>query len=412
MKAFPSSLLFPTMFLLSHAGLFGQIDSTLIKRTPIDTASGGMNMDAVYNRPFLTIGKSPVALGGYLEFNWQHLGTDGATEGHQFQFRRMTLFASAALGRRIKFLSEIEFEEGGREIALEFAAIDIEAHPLLNFRGGMILNPIGAFNQNHDGPKWEIIDRPISATQLLPATWSNAGFGLFGKYNRRNWMIGYELYASGGFDDSIIGNEQDKTYLPAAKANPERFEAIASGTPLLTAKIAARHARMFEIGVSYMGGVYNRFQIDGITVDLPRRCDVLAADLSLQIPKLKTEFIGEWAWINVQVPANYAQQFGSRQHGGFVDMVQSVFIGRVFGWDNAQLNVACRLEYVDWNAGKFRETSGSIADELWSVVPGISFRPIPMSVIRINYRYQQQRDLLGNRPEKTAGLSMGISTYF
>ena len=43
------------------------------------------------------------------------------------------------------------------------------------------MNPIGAFNQNHDGPKWEFVDRPISATQMLPATWSNVGFGLYGK---------------------------------------------------------------------------------------------------------------------------------------------------------------------------------------------------------------------------------------
>lgn len=412
MKAFSSSLLLVFVLLLAHAGLYGQIDSALIKRIPIDTTKGGMNMDAVYNRPFLTIGKSPVALGGYLECNWQHLGTDGVSEGHQFQFRRMTLFASAALGRRIKFLSEIEFEEGGREIAVEFAAMDIEAHPLLNFRGGMILNPIGAFNQNHDGPKWEFVDRPISATQLLPATWSNAGFGLYGKYNRRNWMFGYEVYASGGFDDSIIANEQDKTFLPAAKENPDRFEAIASGSPLLTAKLAARHTRVGEIGVSYMGGIYNQYQIDGIAVDLPRRCDVLAIDGNFQIPKLNTQLIGEWAWINVQVPENYAQQFGSRQQGGFVDVVQPVYTGRVFGWDKARLNLACRLEYVDWNVGTFRETSGNIADELWSVVPGISFRPIPMTVLRINYRYQQQRDLLGNPPAKTAGLSMGFATYF
>ena len=51
--------------------------------------------------------------------------------------------------RKIKFLSEIEFEEGGEEVAIEFAALDISMHPLLNLRGGIVMNPIGAFNQNH-----------------------------------------------------------------------------------------------------------------------------------------------------------------------------------------------------------------------------------------------------------------------
>lgn len=147
-----------------------QIDPVLLKRIPKDSLNRTMSMDAVYNRPFITVGKLPVSLGGYLEANWQHLATDGVSDGHQFQFRRLTLFVSSTVAKRLKFLSEIEFEEGGKEIAIEFAALDIELHPLLNLRGGIILNPIGSFNQNHDGPKWEFIDRPLSATQMLPAT--------------------------------------------------------------------------------------------------------------------------------------------------------------------------------------------------------------------------------------------------
>ena len=72
-------------------------------------------MDAVYNRPFLSYSKLPVSVGGYAEVNWQHLGTDGVSEGHQFQMRRMTLFVASTISKKIKFLSEIEFEEGGKE---------------------------------------------------------------------------------------------------------------------------------------------------------------------------------------------------------------------------------------------------------------------------------------------------------
>jgi hypothetical protein len=147
-------------------------------------------------RPFLGLGKVPVSIGGYAEVNWQHISTDGVSEGHQFQLRRMTLFVSSSISSKIKFLSELEWEEGGKEINIEFAAIDVELNPLLNLRGGIIMNPIGAFNQNHDGPKWEFTDRPISATQMLPATFSNAGFGLYGKMYKADWMIGYEAYLS------------------------------------------------------------------------------------------------------------------------------------------------------------------------------------------------------------------------
>jgi hypothetical protein len=171
-----------------YSNAIAQIDPLLLKTPVTDTAKKILNMDAVYNRPFISVGKLPVSVGGYMEANWQHLGTDGISEGHQFQFRRMTLFVASTISKRIKFLSEIEFEPAEKEIAVEFAAVDIELHPLLNIRGGMIMNPIGAFNQNHDGPKWEFTDRPIAATQMLPATWSNAGFGLFGKQYNKDWM--------------------------------------------------------------------------------------------------------------------------------------------------------------------------------------------------------------------------------
>tara|TARA_Y100001980_G_C14556926_1_gene354557 strand:+ start:195262 stop:195564 length:303 start_codon:yes stop_codon:yes gene_type:complete len=75
---------------------------------------------------------------------------------------------ASSIHRKIKFLSEIEFEEGGEEVAIEFAALDVNFHPLVNLRGGIVMNPIGAFNQNHDGPKWKFIDRPIAATEMQP----------------------------------------------------------------------------------------------------------------------------------------------------------------------------------------------------------------------------------------------------
>lgn len=399
------------VFILISVFSYSQIDSTLFKRTEKDT-SQQLNMDAIYDRPFLSYGKFPVSLGGYAEVNWQHIGTDGVSEGHQFQMRRMTLFVASTISKKIKFLSEIEFEEGGKEIAIEFASIDVEFHPLFNLRSGIIMNPIGAFNQNHDGPKWEFTDRPVSAVQLLPATWSNTGFGLFGKTYKGDWMFGYEFYLSGGFDDEIIDNELGKTFLPASKDNPERFTESASGRPLTTAKLAIRNKYAGEIGLSYMGGVYNTYQDDGIILDDKRRLNVFAIDYNTTIPKINTFIAGEFVWINVEVPESFTQQYGNMQHGGFLDVVQPVLQRKMFGWEDATLNVAFRLEYVDWNVGKFNETGGNIGDDLWSVMPAISFRPSQQTVFRLNYRIQRQQDFLGNVPANTAGFSFGISSYF
>ncbi len=392
--------------------LSAQIDPLLLRRISKDTTGLQMNMDAVYNRPFMQLGKLPVALGGYAEANYQYLQEDGISEGHQFQMRRMTLFVSSSISKRIKFLSEIEFEDGTKEINIEFASIDFEFSPLLNFRAGVVMNPIGAFNQNHDGPKWEFVDRPISATQMLPATFSNVGFGLYGKKFTKDWVYGYEAYLTNGFDDKIIANSENKTFLPATKDNKERFEESFNGSMLLTTKAAVRNRKIGEIGLSYMGGVYNKFEVDGLVLDKKRRVDVVALDFNTTLPKLNTAINAEWAWVKVDVQETYSEQFGRKQQGGFIDFIQPVLKRPMFGFEKAVLNAGVRLEYVDWNKGKFKSTGDNIADEIFSIVPTISWRPTSQTVIRFNYRYNWQKDILGNPPARLAGFQFGVSTYF
>ncbi len=404
-----SLLIVVTLVICSTAT--AQVDSTLFKRTQQDTSKLLLNMDAVYNRPFLSVSKLPVAVGGYVEANWQHLGTDGVSEGHQFQMRRLTLFIASSISRRIKFLSEIEFEDGTKEINIEFASVDFEFHPLLNFRGGIVMNPIGAFNQNHDGPKWEFIDRPLSATQLLPATWSNVGFGLYGKLYKNNWVYAYETYLTNGFDDQIISNNENKTFLSASKLNKDRFEESFNGVPLLTAKVAIRNKRIGELGLSYMGGVYNKFQEDGLVLDEKRKHRTWAIDFNTVL-LTGTYLTTEWTYTRVDVPSTYSQQYGDKQWGGFFDVVQPVLRKSILGFERSVVNAICRFEYVDWNVGKFLETGDNIREDIVSVVPGISWRPNAQTVIRLNYRYNWQTDILGNPASKTAGFQFGFSSYF
>jgi hypothetical protein len=370
----------------------------------VDTsARKAMNMDAIYNRPFLRVGKTPVSIGGYVEAHYQYLGTNGISDGHSFAIPRMTLFVASSISRKIRFLSELEFEDGAKEISIEFAALDFNVHPLLNFRGGVVMNPIGAFNQNHDGPKWEFINRPVAMTQMLPATWSNVGAGIYGRQYIRQWAFGYEVYLTNGFNDAIVNNNLNRTFLPAAKANRNRFEESSNGKLLLTAKAAVRYAKLGEIGLSYMGGVYNKFQDDGLLLDDQRRVDVWAVDFNTTLPLLKTYIVGEYAFVKVDVAPQIGQQFGNRQSGGFIDVVQPV---------STLFRVALRLETVDWNRGKFVETGDTIGDNFRAVVPGVSCRPTPQTVVRVNYRFETHHDILNNPPVKSGGIQIGISSYF
>ena len=403
MKRFLLLALFTVPFITAQA----QTDTALAAP---DTTK--LNMDAVYSRPFQQLGGGAIGLGGYVEANTRYSGTDGISEGLSFQLPRLTLFITSSITRRIKFLTEIELEEGGREINIEFASMDVTLHPLLNLRGGVVMNPIGAFNQNHDGPKWEFVDRPIASTTIIPSTWSNVGFGLYGKLARGSWVYAYEAYLTNGFDGSIIDNVEGRTWLPAAKANPERFEESSNGVPLVSLKGAIKHRQIGELGLSWMGGVYNRFQEDGLTLDARRRVDLLAIDYNARIGRKGPSISAEHVWAMVDVPATYTQQYGRAQRGGFLDVVQTIYRKPVLGWDAARLNLALRAEYADYNADTFNETGGAIADDVMALTGGIGFRPVSGTVLRANYGYQWQRDLLGNPASRTAKVMVGVSSYF
>lgn len=215
-----------------------------------------------------------------------------------------------------------------------------------------------------------------------------------------------------GFDDQIIINAENKTFLPASKANPDRFEESFNGVPLLTAKTAIRNRNIGELGLSYMGGVYNKFQDDGLTFNEKRSVHVLALDFNTTTPLTQTWINAEWAWVNVDVPETYSQQFGRKQAGGFIDLVQPILKMNFFGFERSVINAALRAEYVDWNIDKFNETGTNIREDFISIMPGLSWRPTTQTVIRLNYRYSWQTDILGNPAARTAGFQMGFSSYF
>ncbi len=386
------------------------ISSTQKKSTGIDSLK--MNMDAIYNRPFLNINKIPVAIGGYIEANTDYTRENGVSEGLNFQFRRMTLFFSSTISRKIKFLSEIEFEDGTKEISIENALIDMEINPILNIRAGIILNPIGSFNQNHDGPKWDFIDRPLAATQIIPSTLSNVGMGLWGKKYSHQWIIAYEAYLTNGFNDKLILNESNHTSFAEAKEDENKFEKSSSGLPMFTGKFSIRNRKLGEFGISYLYGIYNQWQKAGVQIDEKNAASILAFDFNTSIINNRLNIISEAAFSRIDLPQNYVQNYGSSQIGVFTDLVYNVCKLKLFDWHQSKFDIGCRFEYVDFNNDKFKDNGGRIFDEIWAITPSVALRPSGATVLRLNYKYFAQTDLFGNKPSKNAAIQFGISSYF
>lgn len=372
------------------------VDTTLTRR-------------GVYARPFITsVGRT--AIGGYLEGNTNWFKEDGVGEGFSMELRRFNVFLYSTISTRVRFISELEFEHGTEEIALETALLDFRVNPSLVLRGGILLPPIGFFNQNHDSPKWNFVERPLVSTEIIPSTLSEVGFGVFGTFFPGRATLSYDLYLTNGLQDGVVVNDQGRTHIPSGNSE-EQFQEDNNASPAVSGRLAARLPGLGELGASFYTANYNTFKVEGDRVDDARRVSIFALDAQTAQPW--GEVRAELALADIDVPESLQEVFGDRQWGGHVDVIVPIWKPRMSGYARpSSLELGLRLERLDLNVGTFSSTGGNIFDETTALVPSIAFRPTSDTVFRVNYRREWHRDMQGNPTVVTAGYQVGFATYF
>lgn len=367
-----------------------------------------MVQGGIYQRPYLvTAGRT--AVGGYAEGHAEYLRTDGVSEGLSMALRRFNIFLFSSVGRRIRFTSELEFEDGTEEIALETALVDFVVNPSFVVRAGILLPPVGAFNVDHDAPRYDFVERPFVSTRIIPATLSEIGFGVHGRLAPRGFSLSYDAYLTNGLDDGVIQNSLGRTDLASGKGE-ERFAEDNNGEPALSARLAAQRSGLGEVGVSLYHGTYNSFRIDGVRVDDRRAVSLLALDWQTDVGPVSLR--GEAARTAIDVPESLEELFASRQWGVYLDAVVPVWRPHILGLDDPVVSAGLRFDHVDQNRGRFSSTGLSIGDETTALTAAISFRPANGTVFRINYRSEWLRDFVGNPVARRAGFALGFATYF
>lgn len=362
----------------------------------------------IYQRPFI-FSAGRTAVGGYVEADGTWFRTDGVSEGPTFEVRRFNIFLYSGVGRRLKFTSELEFEDGTEEIALETALLDFVITPSLVVRAGVLLPPIGGFNVNHDGPRYEFVERPLVSTEVIPATLSETGFGIHGRLAPRGFALSYDLYLSNGLGSGIILNDQGRTHLASGKGESLLAE-DENGSPAFSGRLAARSQRLGEIGFSHYRGVYNQFRIEGVTVDEQRWVSLSAVDIETALGPVALR--GEAALASIDLPADLKEFQGQRQWGFYLDAVVPVWRPTIRGLEESVVNIGARLDRVDFNTGDFSATGLGVGDDQTALTLALSFRPANGTVFRLNYRNDWITDFAGNPTIRRAGLLLGVATYF
>lgn len=367
-----------------------------------------LNQDAIYRRPFIT-NNTRTAVGGYVEGNTNYLFEDGLTEGFSMEMRRFNIFLFSAINSRIKFMSELEFEHGTEEIALESAFLDFKWSPALNFRAGILLPSLGIFNANHDSPNWEFIDRPISSTRLLPSTLSEVGFGLHGAAYTKKFVYAYQVFLTNGLGAEITNNADGRTSLQEGK-RPSMFAEDNNGVPMINAHASIGNYKLGEVGISYYGGRYNNFILEDLDIDQKRSLNVWTLDYNINIKKLNVK--GEYAFASIDVRPDLLPLYAESQRAGFMDLIYPVLSRKMLRFPKAVLNLSLRLEEFDLNRGNFNSTQTNIGDEGWRVGLGIGFRPVNGTILRFNYFRGIESDYLDNPAVQFGGYQFGVASYF
>ncbi len=352
-----------------------------------------------YDRPYLARLAGRTALGGYAEMHGRWEQADGVTEHAGFVLRRWNIFTATQVSDFVRIGAELEFEEGGREITLEYAAIDIGIHPAVSLRGGMLLSPLGKFNLSHDSPRNEAVDRPLVSTDLLGVALSEPGLGLFGLVGLgRAGRITYEVYAVNGFNAGLIEGSGDGTRVAVGKANFDDNNA----SPALVGRVAFSPHVGAELGLSAHHGAWNVFRSGGETVDQRRDLTIAVLDGELAVAGFRLQ--GEAAIVRLDVPPGLTGIYASRQRGAYIQALRPFGRGWVRTMPGSSFALLARLDVVDFDA----DVAGD-ADR--RVTVGLNFRPTSDTVVKLDWVRGRTRDRFNN-PADQARLLFSLATYF
>ena len=154
------------------------------------------------------------SIGGYGELHYNNLSDDNDTVGgndarDRVDFHRFVLYFGHEFTDSIRFFSEFELEHAiagesqAGEVELEQAWIEMDINDNHRFRAGVDILPIGIINPTHEPNTFYGVERNRIESEIIPATWWEAGIGLNGEV-APGWN--YDLVTHGGLLSPTTGS--------------------------------------------------------------------------------------------------------------------------------------------------------------------------------------------------------------
>ncbi|MGH9674230.1 MAG: hypothetical protein ACRD44_13695 [Bryobacteraceae bacterium] len=356
-------------------------------RAPERRAPAAVAPATVAVEPAAAESRSPIS--GYMDF---HYNKDrGEQSPGRLDFHRFVLLFGHNFTDRIKFWSELEIEHAfveGREekgeLELEQAYLDFLVKPWLNFRGGMMLAPVGLINERHEPPSFNGVERPFVDTVIVPSTWFDGGAGVFGDLGKG---FAYKLYAMAPLDATGFSAEEG-----LREGRQKGFQSITE-RPAFTGRLEFRGLPRLSLGASFWRG---RTGFDLLTVN-PR---VRVFEFDGRFSHWRLDFRGQFARAGVSDAGalNLALQ---RRTGVNPNIARAM---RGFYWESAARVLPRRFPHdlaLFWRYENFdtqyRMPSGYLPLPQFdraAHVMGITYYPEPDVSLKFDYTILRSRSAL------------------
>ncbi len=140
---------------------------------------------------------SKLSIGGYAQIDFNQPVVDGQRQNANLDVHRLVLLFAYRFSEKTNFVTEIELEHV-KEVYVEQAFLNHEFLPWLNFRGGLMLVPMGIINEYHEPPTFNGVERPNLDSKIVPTTWREIGLGFSGRFDKAS--LKYQVYVMNGFN--------------------------------------------------------------------------------------------------------------------------------------------------------------------------------------------------------------------
>ena len=211
----------------------------------------------------LLLTDSKLVVGGYGEVHYNQPMSGSTYNNGKLDVHRVVMLLGYNFNEKTQFISEIEFEHVS-EVYIEQAFLNYKLNNAINFRGGLMLVPMGIVNEYHEPTTFNGVERPLIDNTIAPTTWREIGVGITGTILPASMK--YQAYLMNGFN-GYNGSAKLNGSKGLRSGRQKGAESYISSSPNFAGKVEYFGFRGLNIGLSAYLGKTQSTLYDGMDKD-------------------------------------------------------------------------------------------------------------------------------------------------